>query len=104
MRSGGRRVTGCFTKDLRVQVRGSKRARLLHADVMIGRRRVERLLNLPTARGQRGGPVTLSGIVKRQQIKQRRPLPPTRARGDGGRPEAHAGPDAAPLPVSTRRR
>ena len=38
---------------------------------MIGRRRVERLLNLPTARRQRGGPVTLSGIVRRQQIKKR---------------------------------
>ena len=70
VRSGGRRVTGCFTKDLRVQVHGSKRARLLHADVMIGRRRVERLLNIPTARGQRSGPVTLSGIVKRQQIRR----------------------------------
>ena len=51
---------------------GSKRARLLHADVMIGRRRVERLLNIPTARGQRGGPVTLSGVVKRQQIQPQR--------------------------------
>ena len=70
MRSDGRRVTSCFTKDLRIQVHGSKRARLLHADVMIGRRRVERLLNIPTARGPRSGPVTLSGIVKRQQIRR----------------------------------
>ena len=62
---------GCFTQDLRVQLRGSKRARLLHADVMIGRRRVERLLNIPTARGEPGGPVTLSGVVKRQQIHRR---------------------------------
>jgi hypothetical protein len=29
---------------------------------------VERLLNIPTARGERGGPVTLSGIVRREQI------------------------------------
>jgi N-acetylglucosamine-6-sulfatase len=70
VRSDGRRVTSCFTKDLRIQVHGSKRARLLHADVMIGRRRVERLLNIPTARGPRSGPVTLSGIVKRQQIRR----------------------------------
>jgi N-acetylglucosamine-6-sulfatase len=71
IRSNGRRVRGCFSKDLRVQVRGSKRARLLHADVMIGRRRVERLLNIPTARGQRRGPVTLSGRVRRAQIHRR---------------------------------
>jgi N-acetylglucosamine-6-sulfatase len=71
IRSDGRRVRGCFSKDLRVQVRGSKRARLLHADVMIGRRRVERLLNIPTARGQRGGPVTLSGRVRHAQIHRR---------------------------------
>jgi arylsulfatase A-like enzyme len=71
VRSNGRPVHGCFRRDLRVQVRGSKRAHLLHGDVMIGRRRVERLLNLPAARGQRGGPVTLSGIVKRQQIRKR---------------------------------
>jgi N-acetylglucosamine-6-sulfatase len=71
VRSDGRPVSGCFAKDLRVQVRGSRRARLLHADVMIGRRRVERLLNIPTARGERGGPVTLSGLVKRRQIHRR---------------------------------
>jgi N-acetylglucosamine-6-sulfatase len=68
VRSDGRPVRSCFMKDLRVQVRGSKRARLLHADVMIGSRRVERLLSIPTARGQRGGPVTLSGLVRRGQI------------------------------------
>ena len=45
------RAPAASREDLRVQVRGSKRARLLHADVMIGRRRVERLLNIPTARG-----------------------------------------------------
>jgi N-acetylglucosamine-6-sulfatase len=71
VRSGGRPVRACFADDLRVQVRGSKRARLVHADVMIGRRRVERLLNIPTARGVRGGPVTLSGLVRRQQIHRR---------------------------------
>jgi len=71
VRSGGEPVRGCFPKDLRVQVRGSKRARLLHADVMIGRRRVERLLNIPTAGGERGGPVTLTGLVRRQQIHRR---------------------------------
>ncbi|MET0615516.1 MAG: sulfatase-like hydrolase/transferase, partial [Thermoleophilaceae bacterium] len=71
VRSDGRPVAGCFSKDLRVQVRGSKRSRLLLADVIVGRRRVERLLNIPTARGQRGGPVTLSGVVKRAQIRQR---------------------------------
>jgi hypothetical protein len=64
-------VTGCVRRDLRVQLRGSKRAHLLDADVRIGRRRVERLLNIPTARGERSGPVTLSGIVKREQIKKR---------------------------------
>jgi hypothetical protein len=68
VRSGGHRIRGCFRKDLRVQVRGSKRARLLHADVMIGKRRVERLLNIPTARGRRAGPVTLSGRVRRRAI------------------------------------
>jgi N-sulphoglucosamine sulphohydrolase, C-terminal len=68
VRSGGRPVQSCFSTDLRVQVRGSKRARLLHADVMIGRRRVERLLNIPTARPIRTGPVTVSGIVRRKQI------------------------------------
>jgi arylsulfatase A-like enzyme len=71
VRSGGHRIRGCFRKDLRVQVRGSKRARLLHADVMIGNRRVERLLNIPTARGRRGGPVTLSGRVRRRAIHRR---------------------------------
>jgi hypothetical protein len=71
VRSGGRRVRGCFRNDLSVQVRGSKRARLLHADVLIGRRRVERLLSIPTARGERGGPVTLTGRVRRQQIRRR---------------------------------
>jgi hypothetical protein len=68
VRSDGRPVVSCFSKDLRVQVRGSKRARLVHADVLIGNRRVERLLNIPTARGERGGPVTLSGLVRRRQI------------------------------------
>jgi len=71
VRSGGRPVSGCFARDLRLQVRGSRRARLLHADVMIGRRRVERLLSIPAARGRRGGPVTLSGRVRRQQIHRR---------------------------------
>jgi hypothetical protein len=52
-------------------VRGSKRARLLQADVMIGSRRVERLLNIPTARGTSGGPVTLTGLVSREQIHRR---------------------------------
>ena len=32
-----------------------------------------------------------------------RPLPPPRARGDGRRPQAHDRPDAAALPLSTRR-
>jgi N-acetylglucosamine-6-sulfatase len=71
VRSAGRPVQGCFSKDLRIQVRGSKRARLRHADVLIGRRRVERLLNIPTARGQRGGPVTLTGRVRHEQIRRR---------------------------------
>lgn len=71
VRSGGRRINGCFARDLRVQVRGSKRARLVHADVLIGKRRVERLLNIPTARGERGGPVTLTGRVRRRQIHRR---------------------------------
>jgi len=70
VRSGGHRIDGCFARDLRVQVRGSKRARLVHADVLIGKRRVERLLNIPTARGERGGPVTLTGRVRRQQIRR----------------------------------
>jgi arylsulfatase A-like enzyme len=71
VRSSGRRVRGCFARDLRLQVRGSKRARLLHADVMVGRRRVERLLNIPAARGGVEGPVTLTGRVRRQQIHRR---------------------------------
>ena len=41
---------------------------------MIGSRRVERLLSIPTARGERGGPVTLSGLVRRQQIHRRGPF------------------------------
>jgi N-acetylglucosamine-6-sulfatase len=71
VRSGGRPVRRCFRDDLRVQVRGSKRARLVHADVLIGRRRVERLLSIPTARGRRAGPTTLTGEVKREQIRRR---------------------------------
>jgi N-acetylglucosamine-6-sulfatase len=71
VRSDGRPVRSCFSKDLRLQVRGSKRARLMHADVMIGKRRVERLLNIPTARPIRTGPVTVSGIVRRDQIRRR---------------------------------
>jgi hypothetical protein len=71
IRSGGRRVRGCFRDDLRVRVRGSKRARLVHADVLIGRRRVERLLSIPTARGRRAGPTTLTGEVRRGQIHRR---------------------------------
>ena len=71
IRSGGRPVSGCFRKDLRVQLRGSKRARLAHADVLIGRRRVERLLSIPTARGRRAGPTTLTGEVRRRQIHRR---------------------------------
>jgi N-acetylglucosamine-6-sulfatase len=71
VRSGGKPVRGCFRGDLRVQVRGSKRARLMHADVLVGRRRVERLLNLPTARGQRSGPTLLTGRVPRKRIHRR---------------------------------
>jgi N-acetylglucosamine-6-sulfatase len=71
LRSGGRPVRTCFSKDLKIQVRGSKRSRLLQADVLIGRRRVERLLNIPAARGTGGGPVTLTGLVRRQQIHRR---------------------------------
>jgi arylsulfatase A-like enzyme len=71
VRSDGRPVRGCFTSDLRIQVRGSKRARLVHADVLIGRRRVERLLNFPTARRPRSGPVTLTGVVSRRKIHRR---------------------------------
>ena len=71
VRSDGRPVRSCFRRDLRVQVRGSKRARLAHADVLIGRRRVERLLSIPTARGRRAGPTTLSGEVRREEIRRR---------------------------------
>ncbi len=71
VRSGGAPVRGCFSKDLRVQVRGTKRAHLLYADVMVGRRRVERLLNIPAARGRGAGPVTLSGLVERAKIHRR---------------------------------
>jgi N-acetylglucosamine-6-sulfatase len=71
VRSGGKRVRGCFSDDLRVQVRGSKRARLMHADVIVGGRRVERLLNIPTARGRGAGPTLLSGRVAREQIHRR---------------------------------
>jgi hypothetical protein len=71
IRSGGKPVRGCFSNDLRIDVRGSKRARLMHADVMIGHRRVERLLNIPTARPIRSGPVTVSGVVQRQRIHRR---------------------------------
>jgi N-acetylglucosamine-6-sulfatase len=71
VRSGGKPVRSCFSQDLRIDVRGSKRARLLHADVMIGRRRVERLLNIPTARPIRSGPVTVSGVVERKRIHRR---------------------------------
>jgi N-acetylglucosamine-6-sulfatase len=71
VRSGGRPVRGCFRRDLRIQVRGSKRARLVHADVIVGRRRVERLLNIPTARGRRAGPTLLTGEVPKQRIHRR---------------------------------
>jgi hypothetical protein len=71
IRSGGKPVRGCFSNDLRIDVRGSKRARLMDADVMIGHRRVERLLNIPTARPIRSGPVTVSGVVQRQRIHRR---------------------------------
>jgi N-acetylglucosamine-6-sulfatase len=71
IRSGGRRVRGCFRGDLRVQVRGSKRARLMFADVIVGRRRVERLLNFPSARGHGVGPTLLSGVVPRTRIHRR---------------------------------
>jgi N-acetylglucosamine-6-sulfatase len=74
VRSGGRQVRGCFRHDLRVQVRGSKRARLLHADVIVGGRRVERLLNIPTARGRGAGPTLLSGRVSRKLIHRRGPF------------------------------
>jgi hypothetical protein len=71
IRSGGRPVRGCFSGDLRVQVRGSKRARLMLADVIVGRRRVERLLNLPAAGGQGTGPTLVSGVVPRERIHRR---------------------------------
>jgi arylsulfatase A-like enzyme len=71
VRSGGRPVRGCFQRGLRVQLRGSKRARLVHADVLIGRRRVERLVSIPTARGRGAGPTTLTGEVRREQIRPR---------------------------------
>jgi arylsulfatase A-like enzyme len=71
VRSAGRPVRGCFAKNLRVQVRGSKRARLVYADVLVGRRRVERLLSIPTARGRGTGPTLLSGEVRRGQIRRR---------------------------------
>ena len=71
VRSKGKPVRGCFNTDLRVEVRGSKRARLMHADVMVGRRRVERLLNIPTARPIRSGPVTVTGVVQRKKIHRR---------------------------------
>ena len=73
-------------------------SRLLHADVMVGRRRVERLLNIPTARGSAAAPVTLSGARARgSRSSAPRPLPPPGAGGDGRRPQAHARPRAAPL-------
>jgi arylsulfatase A-like enzyme len=71
IRSDGKPVRGCFSDDLRVEVRGSKRARLMHADVMIGHRRVERLLNIPTARPIRSGPVTVTGVVSAKRIHRR---------------------------------
>jgi N-acetylglucosamine-6-sulfatase len=74
VRSGGRPVRTCFRRDLRVQVRGSKRARLMHADVIVGSRRVERLLNIPTARGRGAGPTLLSGRVSRERIHRRGPF------------------------------
>jgi hypothetical protein len=43
----------------------------MDADVMIGHRRVERLLNIPTARPIRSGPVTVTGVVPRQRIHRR---------------------------------
>jgi N-acetylglucosamine-6-sulfatase len=74
VRSDGRPVRGCFRHDLRVQVRGSKRARLIHADVIVGRRRVERLLSIPTARSRQVGPTLLSGRVPRRRIHKRGPF------------------------------
>ena len=43
----------------------------MHADVIVGGRRVERLLNMPTARGRRVGPTLLSGEIQRRQIHSR---------------------------------
>jgi N-acetylglucosamine-6-sulfatase len=71
IRSEGRPVRSCFRGDLRVQVRGSRRARLMLADVIVGRRRVERLLNFPAARRQGTGPTLVSGIVPRARIHRR---------------------------------
>jgi N-acetylglucosamine-6-sulfatase len=71
IRSAGKPVRGCFSRDLRVQVRGSKRARLMLADVIVGQRRVERLLKFPTARGQGAGPTIISGVVPRKRIHRR---------------------------------
>jgi N-acetylglucosamine-6-sulfatase len=71
IRSDGKPVRGCFSRDLRVQVRGSKRARLMLADVIVGQRRVERLLKFPTARGQGAGPTIISGVVPRERIHRR---------------------------------
>jgi N-acetylglucosamine-6-sulfatase len=70
IRSGGKQVRSCFSDDLSVRVRGSKRARLMLADVIVGRRRVERLLNLPTARGRGAGPTLLTGTVPRKRIQR----------------------------------
>jgi hypothetical protein len=70
VRSRGRPARGCVRADLRIQLRGSKRARLVHADVLIGRRRVERLVSIPTARRRRAGPTTLRGEVRRRQIRR----------------------------------
>ena len=41
------------------------------ADVIVGRRRVERLLNFPAARGRGAGPTLLSGVVPRERIHRR---------------------------------
>ena len=96
------RCAAASRKDLRVQVRGSKRARLVHADVLIGRRRVERLLSIPTARGRARRPGDADRRGAPPADPPARPLPPPRAGGDGGRPQAHAGPRAAALPLKTR--
>ncbi len=101
VRSGGRPARGCVTRDLRIQLRGSKRARLVHADVLIGRRRVERLVSIPTAHRRRTGPDDPHRRGPPQADPPLRPLPPPRARGDGRRPQAHDRPDTAALPLST---